>query len=146
MLATLPHDWILGLIGGLMIGASAALLLLGNGRVLGASGIFGALVEGDPSRERLAFVVALIGAPALAALAFGAPAFTPAFVGGRDLPLLVLAGLLVGFGTRMANGCTSGHGVVGMARFAPRSIVATLVYLGAGFITLFVTRHLLGAL
>lgn len=142
MFATLPHDWISGLIGGLMIGASAALLLLGNGRILGASGIFGALVEGDASRERLAFVAALIGAPAAAALAFGAPAFS----GSHDLPLIVLAGLLVGFGTRMANGCTSGHGVVGMARLAPRSIVATLVYLATGFVTLFLVRHLLGAL
>lgn len=143
MFAMIPHDWIAGLAGGLMIGASAALLLLGNGRILGASGILGTLLAGeDPARERLAFVAALIAAPALAALAFGAPAFGQA----RELPLVVLAGLLVGIGTRMANGCTSGHGVVGMARFAPRSIVATLVYLGAGFVTLFLVRHLLGAI
>lgn len=142
MFTALPHHWILGLTGGLMIGCAAALLLLGNARVMGASGILGAVLEGDTSRERLAFVAALIGAPALAALAFGAPAFT----GSRDLALMVLAGLLVGFGTRMANGCTSGHGVVGMARLAPRSIAATAAYLGAGVVTMFVTRHLIGAL
>lgn len=140
----LPSDWIFGLIGGLMIGASAALLLLVNGRVLGASGLLGSLVERAPDalRENAAFVAALAFVPGLAVLAFGRPEFTLK----ADLPVLALAGLLVGFGTRMANGCTSGHGVVGMARFSRRSIVATLVYLAVGFATFHLARHIWGVI
>lgn len=145
-LAALPVDWLWGLVGGLMIGAAAALLLLGNARVMGASGIFGGLIEGTDRRrtatEFLPFVAALVAAPALAVAVRGAP---DAHVSG-DLGQLVLAGLLVGVGTRLANGCTSGHGVVGMARLSLRSIVATLVYLGAGFAVYFVARHLIGVL
>lgn len=145
-LAAIPVDWLYGLIGGLMIGASAALLLLGNARVLGASGIFGGLVEGNGGSrtytEYLPFIGGLIAAPALAVAIWGAP---DTHVTG-DVGLLVLAGLLVGVGTRLANGCTSGHGVVGMARFSLRSIIATLVYLGAGFLVFFVARHLIGVL
>ena len=141
----IPMAWPLGLLGGLMIGAAAALLLLGNGRILGASGILGGLVDGSGqgnAGERGAFLAALIGAPALAALWFGAPS---THVSG-DLGLLLVAGLLVGYGTRLANGCTSGHGVCGMTRFSARSIVATLVYLGAGFVVMFAARHLLGVI
>lgn len=145
-LVTIPVDWLYGLIGGLMIGAAAALLLLGNGRVLGASGIFGGLIEGNGGRraftEYLPFVAALIAVPALAVAIRGAP---DAHVSG-DLGLLALAGMLVGVGTRLANGCTSGHGVVGMARFSLRSIVATLVYLGAGFAVYYAASHLMGAI
>lgn len=129
-----------------MIGLAAALLLLVNARVMGASGILGGLMDGsgqDNAKERLAFVGALIGVPALAVLGFGAPGVTHA---SGNLGLMVLAGLLVGFGTRLANGCTSGHGVCGMSRFSARSIVATLVYLGVGFATLFLARHVLGVI
>lgn len=145
MLTLIPQSWLFGLTGGLMIGLAAAVLLLGNARIMGASGILGGLVDGsgqDNMAERVGFVAALIGAPALAVLAFGAP---DSHASG-DLGLMALAGLLVGVGTRMANGCTSGHGVVGMSRFSIRSIVATLVYLGVGFAALFVARHLMGVI
>jgi uncharacterized protein len=144
-LSSIPADWIFGLAGGVVIGLSAAVLLLGNARILGASGILGSVVEGsepDTATERLWFLGALVGAPALAALIFGAPSTN---VSG-NLPLLVIAGLLVGLGTRLANGCTSGHGVCGMSRFSLRSIVSTLVYLAAGFAVMFVARHILGVL
>ncbi len=142
MALTLPPDWIFGLLGGLMIGASAALLLLGNGRVLGASGIAGRLLEPggtDDWLDHAAFLAALVLVPGLAVLGVGRPGFE---VTG-NLPLLLLAGLAVGFGTRMANGCTSGHGVVGMARLSRRSIVATLVYLALGFASFHLARHVL---
>lgn len=145
MLTLIPQSWLFGLAGGLMIGLAAAVLLLGNARIMGASGIAGGLVDGsghDNWPERLAFVAALVGVPALAVLAFGAP---DSHASG-DLGLMALAGLAVGFGTRLANGCTSGHGVMGMSRFSVRSIVATLVYLGVGFAALFVARHILGVI
>ena len=144
-LSSIPSDWIFGLAGGLLIGLSAAILLLGNARILGASGILGSIVEGsepDATTERLWFLGALIGVPGFAVLIFGAPETSVS----RDLPLLVLAGVLVGLGTRLANGCTSGHGVCGMSRFSWRSIVSTLDYLAVGFVVMFVTRHILGVL
>ncbi len=137
--------WLSGLLGGLMIGCAAALLLLVNARILGASGILGGLVSGEGGavfRERLVFVAGLVLAPGLLALAVGPPASHV----GRDSPLLALAGLLVGFGTRMANGCTSGHGVCGMSRLSVRSIVATLIYVGFGVATVTLARHLPGLL
>ena len=94
------------------------------------------------SRSVPALLLCLVAAPALAVAVWGAP---DTHVSG-DLGLLVLAGVLVGVGTRLANGCTSGHGVVGMARFSLRSIVATLVYLAAGFAVYFVARHLMGVI
>lgn len=143
-MTAIPLDWLTGLAGGLMIGLAAALLLLGNGRVMGASGIVGSLVERPGASqtlgESLPFVAALIGAPALVVAIGGAPA---THVTG-DTGILLLAGLLVGVGTRLANGCTSGHGVVGMARLSPRSILATLTFLGAGFAVMFLGRHIVG--
>lgn len=139
------HSHLLGLAGGLMIGASAALLLLGNGRILGASGILGRLVAHPvPAdwRDLALFIAATALVPGAAALIWGAPAFHSR----ADLTELVLAGLAVGFGTRMANGCTSGHGVVGMTRLSRRSIAATLTALGTGFLTFHITHHLLGVL
>lgn len=144
-LTALPQDWLFGLVGGLMIGVAGAVLLLFNARILGASGILGSALEGNGDRaaeERLTFLAGLIGAPALAVALFGAPL---THVSG-DVPLLIVAGLLVGFGTRMANGCTSGHGVCGMSRFSTRSIAATVVYLAAGVIAFYVARHILGAI
>jgi uncharacterized protein len=143
LLTELPQDWLFGLIGGLMIGAAAALLLLVNGRILGASGILGGVVDGTGRGtfgEKLAFLAGLVGLPALAVARFGAPSSHVS----HDLPLMIAAGLLVGFGTRLANGCTSGHGVCGMSRFSLRSIVATLVYLAVGMATFFLARHILG--
>lgn len=138
----IPSDWIFGLLGGLMIGSAAALFLLMNGRIMGASGLLGGVLDRSAiTTERLAFLTGLIAMPALLAPAIGA---TDTNVTTSPL-LLVLAGLAVGLGTRMANGCTSGHGVCGISRFSVRGIVATLIYVGAGFVTMLVGRHLLGA-
>jgi len=137
-------DWILGLIGGLMIGGAAALFLLVNGRILGASGLVGGVIDGSGHGnlgERLAFLLGLVGVPLVAVALRGAP---PETTMTGNVPVLVAAGLLVGIGTRLANGCTSGHGVCGISRFSPRGIVATLIYLLAGALGLFVFRHVLG--
>lgn len=134
-------DWIYGLLGGLMIGTAAAIYLLANGRVMGASGILGGLVDGSGRRtapERLAFLAGLIGFPPLMVfLGWGSasPAVAP-------LWLLVVAGLLVGIGTRISNGCTSGHGVCGISRLSMRGIVATCAYLLTGGIAVLISRAL----
>jgi len=130
------------LIGGALIGVAAAVLMLFNGRIAGISGIIGALLgPRQPGRgERLAFVGGLLLAPMLYWLVYSRPvvdiAATPT--------ALVLAGLLVGFGSRLGSGCTSGHGVCGISRLSVRSLVATLTFMGAGFLTVFVLRHLWG--
>ena len=131
------------LAGGALIGLSAALFVLLNGRIAGISGILGGLLrpaQGDMI-WRLAFLVGLIGAPLVYALAGPLPA--PRI--DADWAALVAAGLLVGVGTRYGAGCTSGHGVCGVSRLSPRSLVATLAFMGAGFATVFVIRHLLTA-
>jgi len=128
-----------------MIGAAAALYLLAHGRVLGASGIIGGLVDGSGrgnASERLWFLAGLILVPALLSWAFG-PVATHA---SSNVALLVLAGLLVGVGTRLANGCTSGHGVCGMSRFSLRGFVATAFYILGGGLALVLGRHILGVL
>ena len=130
-----------GFFGGVLIGVAAVLLLLANGRIAGISGIVGGLIEPSFSDAawRVMFIVGLwIGAIALI-LAQGAP-FAVAIQG--SMPLMVVAGFLVGFGTRMGGGCTSGHGVCGIARGSKRSIVATVVFIAAGMATVFVVRHL----
>lgn len=136
-------DWLMGLLGGLMIGAAGAMFLLVNGRIMGASGILGGLVDrsGWPTwRERAAFVAGLILAPGLAALVIGG-----AETGlTQNLPVVIAAGLLVGLGTRIANGCTSGHGVCGISRLSLRGIVATMIYILAGALTVVLFRHALG--
>ena len=131
------------LAGGLLIGLAAALLVLFNGRVAGISGIVGGLlrpVRGDLA-WRAAFVAGLVMAP-LAWLVFAA---LPRLHVAAGTPTLVAAGLLVGIGTRYGSGCTSGHGVCGISRGSPRSLVATGAFMAAGFATVFVVRHLLGA-
>ncbi len=139
----IPVDWIWGLVGGLMIGCAGAIYLLINGRVMGASGIVGGLIDGTGrTLERLAFVAGLVGVPALIVVVQGG-ATTNATT---SIPVLVVAGLLVGFGTRMANGCTSGHGVCGISRFSVRGIAATVSFLIAGALSMFVLRHLLGVI
>lgn len=129
------------LAGGLVIGAAAAIFVLLNGRVAGISGIIGGLVRpaGGGISWRLAFVAGLLVAPAAYALVMRWPAPTI----DADYPLLVLAGLIVGMGTSYGSGCTSGHGVCGVSRLSPRSIVATGAFMAAGFATVFVLRHLL---
>lgn len=146
MLASIPQDWILGLIGGLMIGAAAALYLLVNGRIMGASGIIGGLVDRSgwaTAPERLAFIAGLVVVPAV--LVFLFVGFGNISTNITQNPaVIVVAGLLVGVGTRLANGCTSGHGVCGISRFSLRGMVATVFYLLAGGITMVAARHILG--
>jgi uncharacterized protein len=130
------------LLGGLLIGLAAAMFVLLNGRIAGISGVIGGLLS--PSRGdvawRIAFIGGLLAAPLVHALF--ADVARPRIDAG---PLaLVLAGLLVGVGTRYGAGCTSGHGVCGLSRLSPRSLVATPAFMAAGFVTVFVTRHLLG--
>ena len=130
------------LTGGVLIGVAVAMFLLLNGRIAGISGVVGGLLR--PARGdiawRVAFVAGLIAAPLLYALA--AP--PPALHIDAKYGAVLLAGLLVGVGTRLGSGCTSGHGVCGLSRLSLRSLVATLAFMGAGFATVFVTRHLLG--
>lgn len=127
--------------GGLLIGIAAALLALLQGRIAGISGIVGGLLAPRAAGDtgwRLAFVGGLLLAPLLYRLV--AEWQAPAVDAGWGT--LVVGGLLVGFGTRLGSGCTSGHGVCGLSRLSPRSFAATLVFMGAGFATVFVLRHL----
>jgi uncharacterized membrane protein YedE/YeeE len=129
-----------GLLSGALIGLAAAALMLLTGRLAGVSGILGGLLTSHPNDRawRIAFVAGLIAAPLGAALA-GAPLPRPAVA--TNLALVASAGLLVGFGTRMGNGCTSGHGVCGFARLSARSIVATAVFMVAAVVTVAIVRH-----
>jgi uncharacterized membrane protein YedE/YeeE len=131
------------LAGGVIIGISAAMFVLLNGRIAGISGVLGGLlkpVRGDIS-WRAAFILGLIGAPLLYALftELPRPQIDAGYAG------LIVAGLLVGVGTRLGSGCTSGHGVCGISRRSPRSLVATVTFMAAGFATVYVVRHLIGA-
>ncbi len=131
-----------GLAGGVLIGLSASLLMLFDGRIAGISGILGellALRHGEIG-WRLAFIAGLVAAPLLYRAFGGALPFTITPAG----PLLITGGLLVGIGTRMGSGCTSGHGVCGLARLSKRSLAATLTFMTAGIATVFVARHLAG--
>lgn len=141
----MPMDWIMGLIGGLMIGVGGAVYLLINGRIMGASGILGGLIDGSgmaTAQERIWFVAGVFGVPTVIYLMTG-PIDTHATT---NITVLIAAGLLVGVGTRLANGCTSGHGVCGISRFNLRGIVATVFYILAGGLTVVLFRHLLGAI
>jgi uncharacterized membrane protein YedE/YeeE len=129
------------LIGGAIIGAAVALFAVLNGRIGGVSGILGGLMRpraGDIS-WRIAFVAGLVAAP----LAWGLLAALPEIRVDTSYFALAAAGLLVGIGTRYGGGCTSGHGVCGVSRLSPRSIVATLVFMAVGFATVYVTHHLI---
>ena len=133
--------WPQALLGGALIGASAVLLMLGLGRIAGISGIVASLLPpAAPDRLwRLLFLAGLLAGPALAAPFLG---HDPVGLPAAGLPVHALAGLLVGFGTRIGSGCTSGHGICGLARLSPRSIAATGVFMLAGGATVFVMRHL----
>lgn len=130
------------LAGGLLIGLSAALLLLFNGRIAGISGIVGGLLK--PARGdigwRIAFIAGLVIAPLVYALATPLPQVHVE----AHYPVLLIAGLLVGVGTRYGAGCTSGHGICGLSRRSPRSVMATVAFMFAGFVTVYVARHLIG--
>jgi uncharacterized protein len=139
-------DWIhftpgMSLLGGILIGISSALFILANGRIAGISGILGGLLSRKPGDIvwRIAFLLGLVAAPA-AIVALTGP-LTATIEANTEV--LVIAGLLVGIGTRYGAGCTSGHGVCGLSRLSPRSLVATLAFMGAGMAIVFVMRHLL---
>ncbi|WGL17351.1 YeeE/YedE family protein [Microbulbifer bruguierae] len=129
--------------GGLLIGIASAWLILMNGRIAGISGILGGLLDcpRDDRSWRLAFVIGLLVGPTL----WGLFHVLPTIEIHASAPVLIAAGLLVGTGTRYAAGCTSGHGVCGLSRLSPRSLAATLTFMGGGFATVFIIRHLLGA-
>lgn len=132
-----------GLVGGLLIGCASMLLLVGSGRIAGISGIFGGLLS--PAKGDIGWRTAFIGGLLIGGLLW------PMITGNAlpvDLqvgwPTMIIAGLLVGFGTRLGSGCTSGHGVCGLGRRSPRSLVATLVFMLAAVVTAFLTRHVIG--
>lgn len=143
----MPIDWYAftpwsSLAGGVLIGIAAAMFALLSGRIAGVSGVLGGLLrptKGDIG-WRAAFVLGLAGVPLMFLLFTAVP--RPRIDAGYGA--LILAGLLVGLGTRYGSGCTSGHGVCGLSRLSPRSLAATAAFMGAGFVTVFVTRHLLG--
>jgi len=127
--------------GGLLIGLAVAMFVLFNGRIAGISGIIGGLLRPAPGERgwRIAFLLGLVAAPLVYTLAAPLPAMRIDAGTGT----LIAAGLLVGIGTRYGAGCTSGHGVCGLARGSARSLAATLAFMGAGFATVFIVRHLL---
>jgi uncharacterized protein len=138
MIAT---EWLWGLAGGALIGLAGSIYLLVNGRIMGASGILGGLIDGSGHAtwpERLWFLGGCLTVPAL--IAWGTGGAQTHITG--NLGVIMLAGLLVGIGTRLANGCTSGHGVCGLSRLSPRGLVATLLYLLAGAAVMAAARHL----
>lgn len=128
------------LVGGILLGLASALFIIVNGRILGISGIVGGLLRpraGDVG-WRVAFLLGLLAAPVL----FGFVTNVPAPRIDAQWGTVILAGLLVGVGTRYGSGCTSGHGVCGLSRLSPRSLVATLSFMGAGFLIVYGVRHL----
>ncbi|MBN1207159.1 MAG: YeeE/YedE family protein [Myxococcaceae bacterium] len=138
------HPFLTALMGGALIGLSASLLLLFNGRIAGISGIAGGLLAHRTRAElswRITFLLGLVGG------GFLVRALWPQALGAPTVPgaaWVVAAGLLVGIGTKLGNGCTSGHGVCGISRGATRSIVATLTFMATGAVTVFLVRHVLG--
>ena len=136
-------DWISGLLGGLMIGVAGAIFLLGNGRVMGVSDLLGRVLdrsETQPVAENILFLLALVLSP----FVFSQWLDTgPTHLSGNWL-VIISAALLVGIGTRLANGCTSGHGVCGISRLSPQGIVSTFLYITAGGVTVALLRHLWG--
>lgn len=141
-------DWanftpISALLGGVIIGLAAAMLVLLNGRIAGISGIVGGLLKPKPGdiTWRILFVAGLVSAPLL----YGLFNVLPPIIIEANFPMLIAAGLLVGVGTRYASGCTSGHGVCGLSRLSPRSLAATLTFMGGGFASVYIIRHVAGA-
>jgi hypothetical protein len=131
------------LIGGALIGAAASLLLLTHGKVAGISGIYGGVLRRSTSDRtwRLWFLAGLLATGVATRLVYPA-AFATTW--SATLPVVLAAGLLVGIGTQLGNGCTSGHGVCGISRLSPRSLLATATFMATGFVTVYVARHLLG--
>lgn len=130
------------LAGGLLIGLAAALFLLFNGRIAGISGIVGGLLK--PARGDIAWRIAFVAGLVIAPLVYALAAPLPQVHVEANYPVLLIAGLLVGIGTRYGSGCTSGHGICGLSRSSPRSVMATVAFMFAGFVTVYVARHLIG--
>jgi uncharacterized membrane protein YedE/YeeE len=132
------------LTGGIILGLASAIFILVNGRILGISGILGGLLPpklGDTS-WRVAFLLGMLAAPTVFHAVVPAQYITAPRIDATEW-MVIAAGLLVGIGTRYASGCTSGHGVCGLSRLSPRSLVATLSFMGAGFVMVYVLRHIL---
>jgi len=143
-------DWInfapwSALAGGLLIGAACAALILFNGKIAGISGVLGGLLGGlfKPARGDIGWRAAFIGGLVIAPVGYALAAPFPAVTVAADNAVLIAAGLLVGLGTRYGAGCTSGHGVCGLSRRSPRSMVATATFMLAGFVTVYLVRHVL---
>ena len=134
---------LLALAGGVLIGLASVALLYSHGRIAGISGILGGMLDANYKEFgwRLAFVVGMIAGGVILLLTAPEAIGTPT---GRSLPAMVVAGLLVGFGTRLGSGCTSGHGICGLSRFSGRSLVAVLTFMLTGAVTVFVVRVFLG--
>ena len=132
-----------GLVGGALIGAAAVLLLLANGRIAGVSGITGGLLEPPPRGDRLWRIAFILGLWAGVAAWWVARGEAFAVELAASWTSVVAGGFLVGLGTQLANGCTSGHGICGVARLSKRSILATLVFMGAAIATVFILRHVI---
>ncbi|WP_026354435.1 YeeE/YedE family protein [Massilia niastensis] len=132
----------MSLAGGLMVGLATVMFLLLNGRIAGISGILGGLLR--PARGDVAWRLAFIGGLVISPLLFSLAAPLPEGRVEASNPVLLMAGLLVGIGTRYGSGCTSGHGVCGLSRRSPRSVAATIAFLCAGFVTVYFVRHVIG--
>ncbi len=131
----------ISLAGGMMLGVATVILLLGIGRIAGISGIFSSLLK--PKRVEMwqvLFIAGLVVSPLLYRLVKPLPLLEIS----TSVPLLIAAGLLVGFGTRLGSGCTSGHGICGNARLSPRSMAATVTFMFFGILTVYIGRHILG--
>lgn len=144
MIEVTPFTPLAAAIGGALIGVAAVMLMAFNGRIAGISGILGRLFPPYAGTDPLGaacFVLGLIAAPLLYAAVTGAPF---AQTVSSDMSLMAIAGLLVGYGTAFGGGCTSGHGVCGIARLSPRSVAATCIFMATAFVTVFVMRHVIG--
>ena len=130
------------LVGGLIIWLATVLFLMFNGRIAGISGIVGGLL--NPKKSDILWRIAFVAGLVLSPLAFGLVSSIPKVLIGASYPVLILAGLLVGIGTRYGSGCTSGHGVCGLSRRSTRSMVATLAFMLTGFVTVYIIRHFIG--
>lgn len=130
------------LAGGLMIGLATAMFLMFNGRIAGISGIVGGLLK--PSQGDISWRIAFVAGLVLSPLVFAFVSPLPKVHVEASYPVLIVAGVLVGIGTRYGSGCTSGHGVCGLSRRSPRSMVATIAFMFAGFVTVYFVRHLVG--
>lgn len=139
-----PQSWLAALAGGALIGLSAVLLMAAQGRIAGISGIAATAMDPATAGEERGWRLAFLAGLALAPVLLLPTGLVPAATVTGDPVLLVTAGLLVGYGTRLGSGCTSGHGICGLARLSPRSLVSVLTFMGVAGLTVFVTRHIVG--